>query len=69
MPKEIRQLLEIGTLSLDGNYKHPNRAPLRDFMTTGSNMFWNLVWYFTDSGLPFDFMLPYKDTSIEEEFY
>lgn len=31
-------------------------------------IFWNCIYYFNEHGLPFDFILPYEDVSIKENF-
>jgi|LakMenEpi03Aug12_release.lakeMendotaPanAssembly.Ray.scaffolds.fasta_scaffold68207_7 hypothetical protein len=31
-------------------------------------IFWNCIYYFNEHGLPFDFILPYEDKSIVDNF-
>lgn len=33
------------------------------------NLFWNMIYYFNDYFLPFDFILPYEDTSEFDKGY
>ena len=37
---------------------------LKDY---NKNIYWNLVWYFAEFNLPYDFIVPYEDLSIYEE--
>lgn len=32
------------------------------------NIYWNLIWYFAEFDLPYDFLVPYEDESLFEEF-
>jgi hypothetical protein len=38
---------------------------LRDY---NKNIYWNLIWYFADNHLPYDFIVPYADDTIFEDF-
>ncbi len=38
---------------------------MRDY---NKNIYWNLVWYFAEFHLPYDFIVPYADDSLYEEF-
>lgn len=40
-----------------------------DFETLSQNkqIFWNLIYYFIDYGLPYDFLLPYEDTFAKDQ--
>lgn len=31
-------------------------------------LFWNLIYYFNEHGLPFDCVLPYEDSCFEDEY-
>ena len=32
------------------------------------NIYWNLIWYFSEFEYPYDFLVPYEDESIYQEF-
>ncbi len=38
-----------------------NMAEMREY---NKHLFWNLVYYFNDYHLPFEFILPYEDTKL-----
>eukprot|EP00824_Muranothrix_gubernata_P004198 TRINITY_DN15367_c0_g1_i1.p1 TRINITY_DN15367_c0_g1~~TRINITY_DN15367_c0_g1_i1.p1 ORF type:complete len:393 (+),score=63.73 TRINITY_DN15367_c0_g1_i1:245-1423(+) len=42
------------------------KVELSTFRSSYKHIFWNMVWYFGDIGLPYDFMLPYKDRTEYE---
>lgn len=37
--------------------------------TDNKNLFWNMIYYFNDYFLPFDFILPYEDTTEFDRGY
>ena len=41
-------------------------ATMREF---NKQVFWNMIYYFNDYQLPFDFILPYEDTKSFDEQY
>lgn len=32
------------------------------------NIYWNLIWYFAELKLPYDFIVPYSDTTAYDEY-
>ena len=56
-------------MSLDESYRNAEQlAPevLREF---NKNIYWNLIWYFADYNLPYDFMVPYSnEDELWEQF-
>jgi hypothetical protein len=55
-------------LQLDNWYRNAEQITpevLRDY---NKNIYWNLIWYFAEYHLPYDFIVPYADDTLYEEF-
>ena len=66
-PLQLRNYLEE-RLQLDNSYRNATQLTpelLRDY---NKNIYWNLIWHFADSHLPYDFLVPYADDSLLDEF-
>ena len=61
-PIQLRQYVEE-RMQLDGGYRNGEQLTpevLRDY---NKNIYWNLIWYFSENKLPYDFLVPYADDS------
>jgi hypothetical protein len=57
-PKQLRQYLEE-RMQLDESYRNAEQITPEILREHNKNIYWNLIWYFADNHLPYDFMVPY----------
>ena len=66
-PIQLRQYLEE-RIQLDDSYRNADQMAPEILRKFNKNIYWNLIWYFADNHLPYDFLVPYSDESLWEEF-
>lgn len=65
---DLRQYLEM-RLQLDNSYRNCEQVKPEVMKEFSKNLYWPLIWYFAEFQLPYDFLVPYQDTSLMEEYY
>jgi hypothetical protein len=60
--EELHKWIEL--MFLDSEDMKLEMEKIRQF---NKHLFWNLVYYFNDYHLPFEFILPYEDTRLFDE--
>jgi hypothetical protein len=61
-PIQLRQYVE-DRIQLDKSYRNAEQIEPNILKDYNKNIYWNLVWYFAEYGLPYDFLVPYEDTT------
>jgi len=59
---QLRNLVEI-YLQVDINYRSVQQRDL-DQLRQNRNLFWNLIYYFSATNIPLEFLVPYQDSSL-----
>ena len=59
---QLRNLLET-YLQVDINYRNVEQCDLNK-LRQNKSLFWNLVYYFTETKIPLEFIVPYKDSAL-----
>ena len=56
-------------MQLDDCYRNCEQITPELLREYNKNIYWNLIWYFADKHLPYDFLVPYaNDEEVWEEF-
>lgn len=56
-------------MQLDDCYRNCEQLTPESLREHNKNIYWNLVWYFADNHLPYDFIVPYaNDEELWAEF-
>ena len=67
-PIQLRQYLEE-RMQLDDSYRNCVQLTPEILREYNKNIYWNLIWYFADNHLPYDFIVPYaNDEDVWAEF-
>lgn len=54
---------------MDESYRNAEQISPEVLREYNKNIYWNLIWYFADNHLPYDFLVPYAgDDWLWEEF-
>ena len=59
---QLRNLVET-YLKVDINYRSVEQRDL-DELRENRNLFWNLIYYFSATNIPLEFIVPYKDSAL-----
>ena len=46
-------------MQLDDSYRNAEQISPEVLREYSKNIYWNLIWYFADNHLPYDFLVPY----------
>ena len=63
---QLRNLVEI-YLQVDINYRTVQQRDL-DQLRQNKSLFWNLIYYFSATNIPIEFMVPYKESALYKLF-
>ena len=63
-PRSLRALVR----DLLDDPKNKFKLEIELFRIYNAVIFWNLIWHFNDSGLPFEFMLPYEQEVVNVNY-
>jgi hypothetical protein len=66
-PIVLRQYVE-DRVDLDSSYRNAQQIKPEALRDSNKNIYWNLVWYFAEFHLPYDFIVPYADNSRYMDF-
>ena len=61
-PVGLRNLLEIH-LAVDNNYRSLHQRDV-GLLRQNKNIYWNLIFYFQMTDLPYEFIKPYEETAV-----
>jgi hypothetical protein len=53
---------------LDKSYRNAEQIRPAILKEYNKNIYWNLIWYFAEYGLPYDFIVPYEDNTEFDAF-
>ena len=59
---QLRNLLET-FLQVDINYRSVEQRDLNS-LRQNPHLFWNLIYYFSETKIPFEFLIPYRDSAL-----
>lgn len=68
-PIELRKRLEDELFHVDDQYRSLKQQNVNWIRQHRPNIYWSMIWYFCSVKLPYEFLIPYEEKELAEDFY
>ena len=67
-PIKLRYELEENLFSVCVNYRSLTQINVNQLRSQHKTIYWVLIWYFCHVKLPYEFLIPYEEKALAEDF-